>query len=71
MRPKFQKRSALKLAGRIIPNAKHCGINDTIDKHMQSVPGAGRVARQSDYTRLAAKAAAIDKAYNDSKAHRS
>ena len=26
MRPKFQKRSALKLAGRIIPEAKRSGI---------------------------------------------
>ena len=25
MRPKFQKQSALKLAGRIIPRAKRCG----------------------------------------------
>jgi len=27
MRPKFQKRSALKFDGRIIPEAKPCGIN--------------------------------------------
>ena len=32
MRPKFQKRSALKLAGQIIPEAKHSGISDTFQK---------------------------------------
>ena len=31
MRPKFQKRSALKFDGRIIPQAQPVGINDTFD----------------------------------------
>jgi len=30
MRPKLQKQSALKLAGRIIPHAQRAGINDTL-----------------------------------------
>jgi hypothetical protein len=30
MRPKFQKQSALKLVGRIIPQAEQRGIDDTI-----------------------------------------
>ena len=29
MRPKFQKRSVLKLAGRIIPEAKRSGVSET------------------------------------------
>ena len=37
MRPKFQKHSALKLVGRIIPEAKRSGINDTL--HSSLFPG--------------------------------
>ena len=36
MRPKFQKQSALKLAGRIIPEAKRSGIDDTFFKNTHS-----------------------------------
>jgi putative iron-only hydrogenase system regulator len=39
MRPKFQKRSALKLAGRIIPVAKRSRINDTLEKNMDKRVG--------------------------------
>jgi hypothetical protein len=32
-RPNFQKRSALKLVGRIIPEAKRSGIDDTFNQN--------------------------------------
>jgi len=69
VRPKLQKRSALKFAGRTIPEAKRSGISDTFKKIAQkrsalkfagrTIPEAKRSGISDTFKKIAQKRSAL------------